>query len=79
MEPAETYADLPEETRRMLEDLRPDEVEFLQKLIRMIMSFGSVGKFLALVGGAIIGLVIGLPMLIDALMRIWSWIPHKGP
>ncbi|MCX5578971.1 hypothetical protein [Kaistia terrae] len=32
-----------------------------------------------LVGGAIIGLVIGLPLLIDALMRIWSWLPHRGP
>lgn len=22
---------------------------------------------------------IGLPLLIDALMRIWSWIPHRVP
>lgn len=76
---AERYGDLPEETRRMLEELRPDEVAFLQKLIRVMIGFGTVGKFLGLVGGAIIGLVIGLPLLIDALMRIWSWFPHRGP
>jgi hypothetical protein len=76
---AERYGDLREETRRMLEDLQPDEVAFLQKLIRVMISFGTVGKFLGIVGGAIIGLVIGLPLLIDALMRIWSWFPHKGP
>jgi len=76
---AERYGDLPEETRRMLEALQPEEVEFLQKLIRVMISFGTVGKVLGIVGGAIIGLVIGLPLLIDALMRIWSWLPHRGP
>ncbi|WP_029073588.1 hypothetical protein [Kaistia adipata] len=76
---AERYGDLPEETRRMLEALQPDEVEFLQKLIRVMISFGTVGKVVGIVGGAIIGLLIGLPLLIDALMRIWSWFPHRGP
>lgn len=76
---AERYGDLPEETRRMLEELRPDEVAFLQKLIRVMISFGTVGKFLGLVGGAAVGLVLGLPLLIDTLMRIWSWFPHRGP
>jgi fucose permease len=56
----------------LLEELRPDEVAFLQKLIRVMISFG-------IVGGAIIGLVIGLPLLIDTLMRIWSWFPRRGP
>lgn len=75
---AERYGDLPEDTRRMLESLRPEEVAFLQRLIRVMISFGTVGKFLGLVGGAVIGLVIGFPLLIDTLMRIWSWFPHKG-
>jgi len=44
-----------------------------------MISFGTVGKFLGLVGGAAIGLVLGLPLLIDTLMRIWSWFPHRGP
>ncbi len=76
---AQRYGDLPEETRRMLEGLRPDEVAFLQKLIRMVMSFGTAGRAFAYVAGAILGLVIGLPMLIEALMKIWNWLPHRGP
>ena len=64
---AERYGDLPKETRRMLEDLRLDEVAFLQNLIRMVMSFGTTGRAFAYVAGAILGLVIGLPMLIAAL------------
>lgn len=76
---AERYGDLPAETREMLESLTPEEVAFLQRLIRTIMSFGTVGRLLAYVVGAILGAVIGLPMLIDALARIWGWFPHKTP
>ena len=43
------------------------------------MSFGTAGRAFAYVAGAILGLVIGLPMLIEALIKIWNWIPHKGP
>jgi len=75
----ERYGDLSPETREMLEGLTKEEVAFLQRLIRTIMSFGTVGRFLAYVIGALLGAVIGLPMLIDALARIWTWIPHKGP
>jgi len=42
----------------MLEEPRPDEVAFLQKLIRVMISFGKVGKFLGWVGGAALGLVL---------------------
>jgi hypothetical protein len=77
--PVERFSDLPAETRRMLESLRPDEVAFLQRMIRTMSAFGTVGKFVAIVAGALIGLLIGVPAVIDALMRIASWFPHKGP
>lgn len=76
---AERYGDLPRETRQMLEGLRPDEIAFLQKLIRLTMSFGTAGRAIAYIGGAILGLVIGLPMLIDAIVRIVHWFPSKLP
>lgn len=76
-EDIERYTDLPIKTRQMLESLRPDEIEFLQRLIHITMSFGTVGRFVALIGGAVIGLTIGLPMLIDAIIRILSWFPSK--
>lgn len=77
--PAERYGDLPKKTREMLEGLRPDEIAFLQKLIRVTMSFGTAGRVIAYVVGAILGLVVGLPMLIDALARIINWFPSKLP
>lgn len=76
---AERYGDLPKETRKMLEGLRPDEIAFLQKLIRLTMSFGTAGRAVAYIGGAILGLTVGLPMLIDAIARIISWFPSKLP
>lgn len=72
--PAERYADLDPSVREMLEEMRPEEVAFLVKLIRTGMSFGSVGRFAVYVCAAIAGAVIGVPALIDALSRIATWL-----
>lgn len=71
---AERYADLDPAVRRMLEELRPDEVVFLQRLIRTVSAFGTVGRALFIVGAAAVGIVIGIPALIDALSRIATWL-----
>lgn len=71
---AERYVDLDPAVRKMLEELRPDEVVFLQRLIRTMSAFGTVGRALFIVGAAAIGIVIGIPALIDALARIANWL-----
>jgi hypothetical protein len=66
-------AELSEETREFLKDLSREDIATLKTglpLIRMIVSFGKVTKWLAI---TTLGLVVGFVLLWESLVKIVAW------
>jgi hypothetical protein len=66
--------DLPPETVQFLADLSREDIDTLRTglpLIRMVVSFGKVTKWLAITAG---GMLLGSVMLWDAVLKIVSWM-----
>jgi G:T/U-mismatch repair DNA glycosylase len=68
------YAELPEETRKFVEELRPKDIQLLQQSIEFMRSVVTVGRFIkwSLVG--IVGTFVGAVMFGEALAKIWNWL-----
>jgi hypothetical protein len=67
---------IPQETIEFLADLSKDDIHTLRTglpLIRMVIGFGKVTKWLAITLG---GFLLGTVMLGDAVMKIVSWFRH---
>lgn len=77
--PANRLSELPEETREFLSGLSHEDISTIKSglpVIRMIIGFGKVTKWIAITA---LGLLIGLVMAWDALVRIASWFkPSAG-
>lgn len=70
--------DLPPETVEFLAGLSKDDIRTLQTglpLIRMVVSFGIVTKWIAITAG---GLLLGFVMLWDAILKIVGWMKGIG-
>lgn len=67
------FDDLPESTQRFLLSLRDDEVATLNDGIRLVNAIRTVGTFMkwAIVG--IIGMVMGVVMLGESIMKFIGW------
>lgn len=74
----EHYDELPHETREFLENLRPEEVALLNRTIRLMVSFGAVGKIVAYVVAALVGFIVGIPMLVEAVEKTVSWLLNRN-
>jgi hypothetical protein len=72
-ETPQRMAELSEETREFLNDLSREDIATLKTglpLIRMIVSFGKVTKWLAI---TTLGLVVGFVLLWESLVKIVAW------
>ena len=70
--------ELSPETREFLADLSKEDIATLKTglpLIRMIVSFGKVTKWIAITS---LGLLMGTVMLWDAVSKILSWFKGAG-
>lgn len=71
--------DLPPKTREFLADLSPEDITTIKlglPLIRMIIGFGKVSKWLAITS---LGLLLGSVMLWETVLKILSWFkPPPG-
>ena len=70
--------ELPPETVRFLAELSREDIATLKTglpLIRMVVSFGKVTKWLTITLG---GLILGFVMLWDAVLKIVSWVRGVG-
>lgn len=67
------FDDLPESTQKFLLSLRDDEVATLNDGIRLVNAIRTVGTFMkwAIVG--IIGMVMGVVMLGESIMKFIGW------
>lgn len=70
-------AELPEETRELLSDLSKEDVQTIRAglpIIRMILDFGKVTKWIAI---TLLGILAGMVLLGESVVKIVGWI--KGP
>jgi hypothetical protein len=76
-ETPQRMSDLSEETREFLKDLSREDIATLKTglpLIRNIVSFGKVTKWLAI---TTLGLVVGIVLLWESVVKLVAFI--KGP
>jgi len=74
MSQARRFDDLPEETKELLTTMSPEDARTLKKalpVLRHIISFGKVTKWLAIFA---LGLLGGIVMLGESITKILSWI-----
>lgn len=72
-EPAERLADLPKETREFLSELTREDIDTISAglpIIRMIIGFGKVTKWLAITA---VGIAVGFVMLSESIIKIIAW------
>jgi hypothetical protein len=72
-QPASRMAELPEETREFLSSLTREDIATIGAglpVIRMIISFGKVTKWLAI---TTLGLVVGMVLLWESVLKIVAW------
>jgi hypothetical protein len=65
--------DISQETRTFLANLSREDIATLQSglpLIRLIIGFGTVSKWLAI---TLVGFLVGTVMLWDAALKIMMW------
>jgi hypothetical protein len=73
-QPASRMAELPEETREFLSNLTHEEIATIGAglpVIRMIIGFGKVTKWLAITS---LGLLVGTVMLWESVLKIVAWL-----
>ncbi len=71
--------ELPPETREFLSQLSPEDIATFKTglpIIRMIVGFGKVTKWLAITS---LGLILGTVMLWEAVLKIVTWFKPPQP
>ncbi|MEI5680514.1 MULTISPECIES: hypothetical protein [unclassified Mesorhizobium] len=72
-EPARRMVELPTKTREFLSELSPDDIATIKTglpIIRMIVGFGKVTKWLAI---TTIGIAVGAVMFWESVTKILGW------
>lgn len=72
-EPAERLSELPRETREFLSELTREDIATISAglpIIRMIIGFGKVTKWIAITA---VGILVGVVMLSDSITKILAW------
>jgi len=75
-QPPERLLDLPKETREFLSELTREDIATINTglpIIRMIIGFGKVTKWLAITA---FGILVGVAMLSDSIGKIIAWFKH---
>ena len=77
--PVERMSQLPEDTKVFLSELSREDIETIKNglpLIRMVMSFGRVTRWLAI---TCLGIIAGFVLLWESVLKIVGWFkvpPH---
>lgn len=76
---AKCYDSLPDETKELLSGLSPEDAKTIKAglpIIRAIIGFGKVTKWLAIV---VLSLLAGMVMLGESVMKIVGWFQSPPP
>ena len=71
--PAERMAELPEETREFLAQLREEDIATLKDGVRLVNAIRTVGTFMKWLIVGFLGLVVGVVMLGESVLKIIAW------
>ena len=77
--PVERFVELPHETQMFLSELSHEEIATIKNglpIIRLIIDFGKVTKWLAITA---LGIIAGFVLLWESLLKIAGWFkvpPH---
>ncbi|MHA6646300.1 hypothetical protein [Mesorhizobium sp. A623] len=67
-------AELPEETREFLAQLREDDIATLKDGVKLVNAIRTVGTFMKWTLVGIIGMVVGVVMLGESVGKIIAWL-----
>lgn len=70
---SERFDDLPERTKEFLTNLRDDEIDTLTDGIRLVNAVRTVGTFIKWVIIGLLGILSGIVMFGETLIKIASW------
>lgn len=68
------YAELPEETRRFIEDLREEDVTLLKDGIRLVLALRTVSTFTKWVLLTLVGTFLATVVLTENIIKVIAWI-----
>lgn len=71
--PVARMAELPEETREFLAQLREDDIQTLKDGVRLVNAIKTVGSFFKWLIVGILGFVVGIVMLGESVGKIIAW------
>lgn len=74
--PAHRFNELPDETQEFLSQLRGDDIETLKDGLRLVIAMRTVGIFMKWLIVGILGLVMGVVMFGEAMIKIITWLRH---
>lgn len=73
MSEAKRFDDLPERTKDFLLNLRDDEIDTMNDGIRLVGAIRTVGTFVKWVIVGLLGLLAGVVMFGESVMKIMAW------
>lgn len=73
MSEAKRFDDLPEHTKDFLLNLRDDEIDTMNDGIRLVGAIRTVGTFVKWVIVGLLGLLAGVVMFGESVMKIMAW------
>ena len=74
---ANRFNELPNETQEFLSQLRKEDLETLKDGLRLVNAIGIVGKFVKWVIVGTLGLLAGVVMFGESIIKIVAWFrPH---
>ncbi|MHC3941659.1 hypothetical protein [Paenochrobactrum sp. BZR 201-1] len=74
--PAHRFNELPKETQDFLSQLREDDIETLKDGLRLVIAMRTVGTFMKWLIVGILGMVVGVVMFGEAVLKIVTWFRH---
>lgn len=73
---ANKFNDLPDETQKFLSQLREEDIATLKDGLRLVNAIGIVGKFVKWVIVGMLGLLAGIVMFGESVIKIVAWFRH---
>ena len=70
---ANRLAELPEDTRKFLAELREEDIETLKDGLELVRASRTVGRFVKWLILGILGTVVGTVMLYENVVKVIGW------
>lgn len=72
-QPVNAMTELPKETREFLARLRPEDIDTLERGVKLVNAVLTVGTFFKWLIVGIVGIIVGFALLWESIMKIIGW------